>query len=270
MIASYVMAGFLILSIPIFWYIRYSLLQTVAHLPALLTASSESVLRSELSQIRSGLTRSQLLLSPYRLFLDNALIQIPEVAALGAGIDAGSTITQGISELFSTIYPTDTPIVSTQSGSTEEKDQWRGLSRDLSLGAPWGIDSPTEWLRENETTITSIFSALDLSEYQDSPRVEMILTTLRRFESLSQYYMTHRESFLTMLGDQTPQRYLILNQNQDELRTNGGFPGSVITFSLYKGNIMDLRLDDVYYYDWNLFPYREVAPPGIALLTDSF
>lgn len=73
-----------------------------------------------------------------------------------------------------------------------------------------------------------------------------------------------------MLGDTLPQRYLILNQNQDELRANGGFPGSVITFSLYKGNIQDFRKDDVYYYDWNLFPYKEVPPPGLALLSNNF
>lgn len=26
----------------------------------------------------------------------------------------------------------------------------------------------------------------------------------------------------------------------------------------------------MYYYDWNLYPYKEIPPPGIALLTDSY
>jgi hypothetical protein len=73
-----------------------------------------------------------------------------------------------------------------------------------------------------------------------------------------------------MLGDINPQRYIVFNQNRDEIRANGGFPGSILSFTLYKGNILDYRADDVYYYDWNLYPYKEIPPPGIALLTDTY
>ncbi len=73
-----------------------------------------------------------------------------------------------------------------------------------------------------------------------------------------------------MLGHTNPQRYIVFNQNRDEVRANGGFPGSILSFTLYKGNILDYHGDDVYYYDWNLYPYKEIPPPGIALLTDSY
>lgn len=66
---------------------------------------------------------------------------------------------------------------------------------------------------------------------------------------------------LSMLGDEEPVRYIILNQNRDEIRANGGFPGSIISLTLYKGNILDMRKDDIYYYDWNLYPYKEIPPP---------
>ena len=66
---------------------------------------------------------------------------------------------------------------------------------------------------------------------------------------------------LALLGADTPERYIILNQNRDEIRANGGFPGSVITFTIFRGNISDYRTDDVYYYDWNLYPFKE-APPS--------
>lgn len=48
------------------------------------------------------------------------------------------------------------------------------------------------------------------------------------------FYLSHDADILTMLGHDEPQRYMILNQNRDEIRANGGFPGSVITFTLYK------------------------------------
>jgi DNA-binding ferritin-like protein (Dps family) len=58
-----------------------------------------------------------------------------------------------------------------------------------------------------------------------------------------------------LLGSNSPERYIVFNQNRDEIRTNGGFPGSIITFTMFKGNISDYRTDDVYYYDWNLYPF---------------
>ena len=65
-------------------------------------------------------------------------------------------------------------------------------------------------------------------------------------------------------------KYLILNQNRDEIRANGGFPGSILSFTTSYGNILDFRTDDVYYYDWNLYPAKEIPPPGLSLLTDNY
>ena len=73
-----------------------------------------------------------------------------------------------------------------------------------------------------------------------------------------------------LLGANSPERYIIFNQNRDEIRTNGGFPGSIITFTMFKGNISDYRTDDVYYYDWNLYPFKELPPPGLALITGTY
>jgi hypothetical protein len=75
------------------------------------------------------------------------------------------------------------------------------------------------------------------------------------------YGISHKSELLEFLGHDEPIRYLLFNQNRDEIRANGGFPGSVIVFTLYKGNILDLRRDDIYYYDWNLYPYKEPPPP---------
>lgn len=57
--------------------------------------------------------------------------------------------------------------------------------------------------------------------------------------------------------------YLILNQNRDELRANGGFPGSAVEITLYKGKLEKYVKKDIYFYDWHLFPYGETPPPGI-------
>lgn len=89
-------------------------------------------------------------------------------------------------------------------------------------------------------------------------KVGIILEKIRPVLNL---YKDSEDDILTMLGHYSPNRYIIFNQNRDEIRANGGFPGSIITFTLYKGNILDYRTDDVYYYDWNLFPHKETPPP---------
>lgn len=44
----------------------------------------------------------------------------------------------------------------------------------------------------------------------------------------------------------------------------------MITFTLFRGNILDFRTDDVYYYDWNLYPFKELPPPGLALISGNY
>jgi hypothetical protein len=68
---------------------------------------------------------------------------------------------------------------------------------------------------------------------------------------------------MKLLGDIKPERYMIINQNQDELRANGGFPGSILSFELYKGRVQKFEKHDVYDYDWKLYPYKELPPSGL-------
>ena len=53
-------------------------------------------------------------------------------------------------------------------------------------------------------------------------------------DSLLRSFETSKESILTLLGHKKPMHYLVLNQNRDELRANGGFPGSAVEVTLYK------------------------------------
>ena len=86
-------------------------------------------------------------------------------------------------------------------------------------------------------------------------------------ETLSSY-ISHQDAILAALGDSRPMRYLILNQNRDELRASGGFPGSTVFIELYKGRISKYEKRDIYYYDWHLFPFAEAAPEGIKEISD--
>lgn len=47
---------------------------------------------------------------------------------------------------------------------------------------------------------------------------------VRYFAEGGEYYLLHKDEILTAMGRNKPMRYLILNQNRDEIRASGGFP----------------------------------------------
>lgn len=72
---------------------------------------------------------------------------------------------------------------------------------------------------------------------------------------------------LRLLGDEIPHRYLVLLQNNHELRATGGFIGSYLTVDVNDGKIIKMEAKDVYETDGQL---RDVVdpPPGIDKVAD--
>lgn len=56
-------------------------------------------------------------------------------------------------------------------------------------------------------------------------------------------------AILKLLGDEKLHRYLILLQNNSEIRPSGGFIGSYIILDISKGMIENMRVEDVYHLD---------------------
>ena len=57
-------------------------------------------------------------------------------------------------------------------------------------------------------------------------------------------------------------RILFLNQNSDELRAGGGFPGTAFVMEWDEGRMVHLSFHDIYALDYKLTGYRP-SPPGI-------
>lgn len=74
---------------------------------------------------------------------------------------------------------------------------------------------------------------------------------------------------LRLLGDETPQRYLILLENNRESRPGGGFIGSYMILDLNDGYLEEMTFHDVYEIDGQY--HESVEPPAeIARLTDEW
>ncbi len=72
---------------------------------------------------------------------------------------------------------------------------------------------------------------------------------------------------LRLLGDKVPHRYLVLFQNNHELRATGGFIGSYLLVDVNDGRITKMEAKDVYETDGQLQNIVD-PPPGIDKVAD--
>ena len=267
------MVAFVIFSIPILSYVAYALNHGYTILEKLADIREPAIMRDMVRSARGDFERSSFLLTPF------SWIPLNQVDSVRRATAWWLALTRGLDLLMQSL-----PNSTSSSGALVKKDtqdplSYRAASRDIFLMDSLGIQSPTDWIKDNHTILEkardefiaawSIYSGV-IPTGERTLRMQNIWKTLSRVASILDWSIKNQTDILNMLGDINPQRYIVFNQNRDEIRANGGFPGSILSFTLYKGNILDYHADDVYYYDWNLYPYKEIPPPGIALLTDTY
>ncbi|EKE26583.1 MAG: hypothetical protein ACD_4C00238G0012 [uncultured bacterium (gcode 4)] len=136
----------------------------------------------------------------------------------------------------------------------------------------------TDFLKNEDDNILKIKNSLDkaiwyyskigkLPDPSLNSKFSKVMADLLKSSLLLDFYIKNRNEIFDMLWDTKPQRYLILNQNNDEIRANWWFPGSVITLELYKWNIRNYDKKDVYYYDWHITPYLETPPEWLNIIS---
>lgn len=82
---------------------------------------------------------------------------------------------------------------------------------------------------------------------------------LQKYQELGDYFLTVKEALPQVLGYDREKKYLILFQNNNELRPGGGFIGSFAIARVKNGNLVDLKIHDVYDADGQLS--ARVEPP---------
>ncbi len=99
------------------------------------------------------------------------------------------------------------------------------------------------------------------------PQVEFARQQVGAFLGLLLDLDAHTDQLLTLMGDEQPHHYLILFQNNDELRATGGFVGSYMLVDVNDGQITKMETRDIYETDRQFTTYLD-APPGISELTE--
>ncbi len=65
-------------------------------------------------------------------------------------------------------------------------------------------------------------------------------------------FMKNKNIWYTIFGREKPTRILLLNQNSDELRAGGGFPGTAFLLEFDGGRMTHFSFQDIYALDWHL------------------
>ncbi len=264
--------GFCVFSIPVLSYVVYALTHGYSTLEDLAGIRDPQTIRSMIYSARGDFERSSFLFAPF------SWIPIAPIDTLHRASEGGLALTRGLDMITQTL-PIDSATGLTVQKDTQDPLSYRAAARDIFPLESVSIGNPTDWIVANKSILASardeFVSAGELyagviPTGERTIRMQKIGRTISKLASLLDWSLANDVNIENMLGHTNPQRYIVFNQNRDEIRANGGFPGSILSFTMYKGNILDYHADDVYYYDWNLYPYKEIPPPGIALLTGNY
>lgn len=266
------MLAFFLMSVPLMYFVKMSIERWYRELANLTHATWSIAIQDHILSARWEFERARVVFFPFS-WIPNEKIRLADTV-----LEWWLALTRWLDSIVRTL-PTDTGSTINIPKTQSITPSYRWTAEDIFVLGSVGIESPTTWIRDNHQVLQEAQSFFEQAgriytegawhnEY--SQILQSVWGTLQTFASWLDWYNENQDNVLSILGDDDPKRYIVFNQNRDEIRANGGFPGSVITFTLYKWNILDLRKDDVYYYDWNLYPYKEIPPPGIALLTDNY
>ena len=82
---------------------------------------------------------------------------------------------------------------------------------------------------------------------------------LPEFNGFIEKAINYSDALMTMLGQSTNQKYVLLFQNTSELRPTGGFPGSYALIEFDKGVMKEFFVDDIYNPDGQM--KDKIIPP---------
>lgn len=95
-----------------------------------------------------------------------------------------------------------------------------------------------------ETLATSLFNI--------APPEASLQKKYTRYLTYLDTFLKHKKIWYDLLGKTRPTRILILNQNNDELRAGGGFPGTVFLLDFEDGKIKNISFHDIYELDYSI------------------
>ena len=131
------------------------------------------------------------------------------------------------------------------------------------------INKTLPYLESANDDLSGISTSLlpeNMRAYFDSLKL-YLPSTIENLKSLNDTFAT----LLPLLGHNTEKRYLVLFQNNHELRATGGFVGSFAVFDIYKGKVVNLDIPEGGLYDLEAGQGEPIkAPDALSLINPHF
>ena len=185
-------------------------------------------------------------------------------------IDSGINLVRAGQLFINTMTPIVQYIDSTSTGQVNVQDFIIRLASLLSDSVP-DMDRALARVNKANQLLTSVPPELLDAGYREAVVDAQAKTA--DLQSLLAAASTFTKELPDVLGMNNPRRYMILNQNDSELRPTGGFMGSVTILELYQGKITDVFVDDAYRIDGQIvgptssekvFPNANFDPDFVA------
>lgn len=119
-------------------------------------------------------------------------------------------------------------------------------------------------------TIQTQLADVDLTGTEYAERFVDYREKLGALAELLNLWVEMKEPLLAALGDRYPQTYMVLLENNDEMRPGGGFNGSFALVTLNDGRLTQMDFHDVYDYDGLYFEHQEVPIHELTGLTSEW
>lgn len=115
--------------------------------------------------------------------------------------------------------------------------------------------------RANMASATALAEDIDVNLIPEERRAEFqsILSSLPLFRQTVNQAFDYSKFLERLAGVYGSKKYLILFENQSELRPTGGFPGTYALVTFQSGVLKDFKVDDVYNIDGQL--KENIIPP---------
>lgn len=191
----------------------------------------------------------------------------PKTRQLKSGnelLKAGESISLAASEIaksaeyFSGVGAPIDPDLLTDGATTEEEETPDTTLTDALKDSQGNLLAAADHLNVAGESIESIHAEDFPDEYQE--QVEILIDTFPKMLSIFNRAVSFVDSMLIILGHDQKQRYLLLFQNNTELRGTGGFIGSFGVADIDRGKVENVVVDGIYNPDGQLL--EKVYPPS--------
>ncbi len=194
----------------------------------------------------SSVQKDILSLGQTNLYLSGLASSDSRIVAGQKLIDSGLSLAQAGQIFISTMTPVIQYLDGASGGEINVQDFAVRLSTILTASTP-DIERALAKVNRATELLTSVSPELLDSGYKDA--VVNAQTKTGDLQNLLTAASTFAKELPDVLGMNSPRRYLLLNQNDSELRPTGGFMGSVTVVELYRGQVSDVFVDDSYRID---------------------